>query len=137
MAGAVVYDQQGNLLQNWDLGAGTYTQFDVSGAVVTTRPLTQAEITQYTPDVTGPNRDALQARAQQALATNRAALQLPDPTANNQAFNQLASPTNPQVLAQVKALTTQNNALISQVQALTAQNSALIRLALGSFDATN
>ncbi len=76
----------------------------------------------------------LRTQAQAALATNTTALGLPDPTAGNNTFNAIASPTQAQTLAQVKSLTTQNNALYAQVIALTKQNNKLIRLALGLFD---
>lgn len=56
------------------------------------------------------NRDTLAAKAQTALNVNAA-------------FLALASPTNPQVLAQVQALTKQFN--------------ALIRIDLGLLDSTN
>lgn len=82
------------------------------------------------------NQDVLDAKAQTALATNISALALPDPTPGNTTYIGIASPSNAQVAAQVKALTQQNNALYAQVTALTKQNTALIRLALGLLDST-
>lgn len=80
---------------------------------------------------------ALQQKATAAIQTNIDALALPDPTAGNNTFLAISSPTNAQTLAQVKALTNQNNALVAQVRALTRQNTALIRLALGLLGTTS
>ena len=82
------------------------------------------------------NQITLRQQAQAALATNAAALALPDPTPNNTTYLAIGSPSNAQVVAQVRALTQQNNALVAQVTALTQQNNKLIRLALSQFDAT-
>lgn len=91
-----------------------YTSWDARGAVTKTRALTAAEA-QALADIdstaaTDANHAAVHQQIQTALANNRTYL-------NN------ASPTNPQVAAQVRALTQQSQ--------------ALIRLALQQFDATN
>lgn len=80
------------------------------------------------------NRGALAQRAATALQNNKAFLALNDPTAGNNAYLALPTPTNAQVVAQVRALTQQNNALVAQARAITKQVDALIRLALGQVD---
>lgn len=80
------------------------------------------------------NRDALLAKAAAAIDANKAFLALPDPTTANQTFLSLSNPTNAQVIAQVRALTQQSNALIAQARKVTRQNDALIRLTLGLLD---
>ena len=94
-------------------------------------------VEQITLDPEAVNLAVLQSAAETALTNNIAALALPDPTPANETYLALASPTTPQAVAQVKALTTQIDALIAQVQALTKQNDALIRLALGLLDSTD
>jgi hypothetical protein len=81
----------------------TITEFR-DGVMVRTVPVTY----ETTPEQ--DNDEAIRGQAAQALATNRT-------------FIGLASPTNAQVVAQVKALSRQNN--------------ALIRLALGLLDGTD
>jgi hypothetical protein len=73
------------------------------------QPLTVAEVSAEVTRLTGV-RSTLQAQAENALAQNRAAIAA-------------AAPTNAQVIAQVKNLSAQNN--------------ALIRLVLGLLDATD
>lgn len=99
----------------------------------TSRNKTQAEIDATTANTNGTNIRSL---AQGAIATNVAALALTNPTAANNTYIALASPTTAQQTAQVKALSQQVNALVAQVRALTQQNNYLIRLALNQFDAT-
>ncbi len=79
----------------------------------------------------------LAAKASMALSTNASALALPDPTAGNNTFLGIASPTQAQTLAQVKALTNQANAIYAQVSALTRQTDVLIRLAANLLDSTS
>lgn len=83
------------------------------------------------------NASGLAAKGAQALTGNTDVLALPDPTPANQTYLAITSPTTAQAVAQVKALTQQNNALIAQVRSLTRQTNALIRLALGLLDSTN
>lgn len=82
--------------------AVSFTVFDAAGKQISQQSIEER------PDVT--NRQALTDQAAAALATNRT-------------FLALASPTNAQIAAQVKALTRQNN--------------ALVRLALGLLDGTD
>ena len=87
-----------------------------------------------TPVVRDVTADTIYGQAVAGIAGNRAALQLPNPTAANDTYLAIASPNNAQVIAQVRALTNQNNALIAQVRDLTRQNIKLIQLALHIFD---
>lgn len=77
---------------------------------VTKETLASAIAAHVAPDQTArsANKATIQSRAESALE-------------NNRTFLAITSPTNAQIVAQVKALTRQNN--------------ALIRLALGRFDA--
>lgn len=127
------------------------------------------------PGSPGMNADSLRAKAEAALATNAAALALPDPTPGNDAYLALPDPTpgndaylaqpaippsptlaqlvaavrvirdqvdaltrqNSALVDQVDALTRQNNALRDQVRALTRQNNALIRLSQQILDSVD
>lgn len=69
-------------------------------------------------------------KANAALGNNAAFLALPDPSApggTNTIYLAVALPTNAQVVAQVRALTQQMNALVSQDIALTRQMNTVIR----------
>lgn len=80
---------------------------------------------------------AVVAKARQAVQTNIDALALPDPTTANNTYLAIQSPTNANVVAQVRALTNQSNAVVAQLRALTRQNTAVIRLLLGLLDGTD
>lgn len=127
-----------NKAEEYDSIAGTYTTWDTNGNITSQRALTAAEIARFAAETSVStsiiNKNILQSKAQAAIATNITAVGLPDPIPGNTTYLAIVSPTNPQIAAQVKALTTQNNALINQVLALTKQNTALIRLALGQTD---
>lgn len=93
------FDAQGRItsvvVDNED-GTGTRTRYNpVTGAVIGTDQLAGLPIT---PPVV-MNRRSLEDKANQALAANST-------------FISIASPTNAQVLAQVKQLTRENNAII-------------------------
>lgn len=90
-----------------------------------------------TPEEQDAARAILYGKAQQALTTNANALALPDPTAGNNTFLALSSPTNAQTLAQVRALTNQMNAMYAASVASIRQRNALIRLALSLLDSTD
>jgi hypothetical protein len=100
-----------NRAEEWDSAAGTYTRWDQAGTVVETRPLSAAEVADFTSQqaqaTTDANTATVKQRAQAALTANAT-------------FLALASPTNAQTLA--------------QVQRLTKECSALIRLALSQLD---
>lgn len=91
-----------NKAEQWDTAAG-YTAWDTAGVVITQRALTSQEAAalaaQDAGAATTANGDTLRSQAAQALAANRT-------------YVALASPTNAQVAAQVKALTRQNNGII-------------------------
>jgi hypothetical protein len=87
-------------------------------------------------DIADANKATLRSRAQAALAANAAFLALPDPRNGNNIYLAIASPTNAQVAAQVKALTNQSNAVIAQLLAATRELNALIRMVLGQLDDT-
>jgi len=91
----------------------------------------------FDPVWAGGVTSVLLGKATTALTTNATALALPDPTAANNTYIALASPTVSQTNAQVKALSNQANALRAQVQALTRQNDVLIRLAANLLDSTS
>jgi hypothetical protein len=112
---------------------------DFGDYTVTTTVTPNGQTVQYEwkPGTSGANYEALLQKAEQAIANNIAALALPDPTPGNQTYLGIASPTNAQVVAQVKSLTQQNNALVAQVTALTRQMNAMIRLAQGLLDSTD
>lgn len=105
---------QQNRAELWDGGTGLYTAWDQAGTQTDQHPLSSSDLAVLAADdvaTTSTNNQATIAQqAQGALATNNTYLGL-------------ASPTNAQVAAQVKALTQQNN--------------RLIRLALGLFDGTS
>lgn len=98
-----VVDGNGTLRQWWDDATRTYHEYDETGVETLARP--------YTPE---ENAEA-DARAQaQTEATNEADLMAKARNAitGNKNFLAIASPTNAQTVAQVKALTRQMNAMI-------------------------
>ncbi len=80
---------------------------------------------------------ALLAKAQTAIQTNIDALALPDPTSGNNTFLAIGSPNAAQQLAQLRALTNQNNAIVAQLRAATRQSTTVIRLLRGTVDSTD
>lgn len=111
--GFVAAAPQQNRSELFDGTAGTYTAWDVNGVQTAQRPLTSDEIADLaamdTAAAQGSNQSTIRQAAQNALAANTTYLGI-------------ASPSNTQVAAQVKALTQQNN--------------RIIRLIIGQFDAT-
>lgn len=102
------------LREEWDTDTRLYTAWDAQGAQTEQRPFTptenvraDAEVAQETQD---GNDRTLRDRAATALDTNRS-------------FLTLGNPSNAQTLAQVRALTRQNN--------------GLIRLVIGRLDGTD
>lgn len=93
----------GVLRERWDGATRTYTAFDAAGVQTAQRPYDAAENAladaRATQEGFDTNGQALRSRASTALGDNRT-------------FLNLASPTNAQTLAQVKALTKQMNGLI-------------------------
>ncbi len=80
------------------------------------------------------NQVALIGKARAALSSNSSFLSLPDPGApggTNTIYLAIVSPNNAQVVAQVRALTQQINALVAQDIALTRQVNTIIRYLLG------
>lgn len=142
--------------------------FDAQGNVVSSTAVVR-DVTEET------NYSSLREKAASALATNATALALPDPTPGNDAYLALPDPTpgndaylaqpaipasptlallvaavrvireqvdaltrqNSALVDQVDALTRQNNALRDQVRALTRQNNALIRLSQQILDSVD
>lgn len=105
----VSYD---NVLRyRWDTEARTLTEFDDAGKPTSVRPMTALELDEFARDaaavVAEGNRSTLSDRARRALA-------------DNATFLAIGAPSNAQVLAQVRALTRQMN--------------AVIRLQIGSLD---
>jgi len=100
--------------EEWDSVAGTYTTWSEAGTQTSQRPLTALEVQEFAEaaarKTSEDNADSLRAKASQAFAINAT-------------FLALASPTNAQTLAQVKALTRETN--------------AIIRLLLGALDTTD
>lgn len=100
-------------VEAWDSDAGTYTQRDEAGSVVEQRPLTVDETAAFVAEAAAArdatNATTLEDRARAALTANAT-------------FLALASPTNAQVVAQVRLLTKECN--------------ALIRLAVSALDST-
>jgi hypothetical protein len=99
------------LRERWDDGARVFTAWNTSGAQTTQRPYTTAE-----------NLDADARASSEAARTNDATLRQRAANAiqGNKDFLALTAPTNAQIVAQVKALTRQNNALIPLVLGVTA-----------------
>ena len=104
----------GVLRERWDDATRTYTTYNAQGILTNSRPYTPEE--HVNADATAVvetasrNRDSIEEQAGAALDANTAYLGL-------------ATPTNAQVAAQVKALTRQNN--------------KIIRLVLGRLDGTD
>lgn len=90
--------------------ATQFTATNPAGTIIEQRPSTAAEQAAVTADTANTNADTLRAAASGALDTNRTYLAI-------------ATPTNAQVSAQVRALTQ--------------QNVRIIRLLLGMFDGTS
>lgn len=101
---------------------GTNDVYDKNGLVSSTPVV--IDIT------TTVNLQTLLTQAQNAITTNQTALAQPDPTPGNTTYLGIGSPTNAQVVAQVRALTQQNNVIIPQLLAVTQQNNKIIRLLL-------
>lgn len=95
--------RDGVLIEARDDATQTVTTYGAGGVVTSTRPYTAAEIdaanAANAAALLDTNAAALLAKADAALATNAT-------------FRALASPTNAQTLAQVKALTRQVSALL-------------------------
>lgn len=93
----------GILRETWDDTARVFTAYDTAGNVTETRPYTPLENAQADAEATqqtaNTNRDSLHSKAQAALT-------------NNATYLAITAPTNAQVVAQVRALTRQVNALI-------------------------
>lgn len=104
----------GVLRERWDDTTRQHTTFDDKGAQTGSRPYTAEE-----------NTRADNAAAMRGVAGNRATIeqQAASALAGNKAFAALSAPTQAQTLAQVKALSLQNN--------------GIIRLRLGKLDATD
>jgi hypothetical protein len=97
-----------------DSDAGTVTSWDANGVHTGVRPLTAEEIARFNEAIANQTlNDAKKTVAERAAAALTA----------NAAFLAIASPTNAQTLAQVKALTR--------------ECSGLIRMALNEFDTTD
>lgn len=99
----------------------------------------QAVINVYVLDpiwTNGP-QGALLAKAQSAIKTNIDAIALPDPTAANNTYLAIGSPSAAQVAAQVRALTQQSTAIVAQLRAITRQNTTVIRVLVGALDSTD
>lgn len=97
----LVYSNSGVLLEQWDDVTRTYTDFRPTPDLV--RPYTPEENARADVEalavLAGANSSDLISKAKTAVA-------------GNNTYLALASPTNAQVAAQVKALTRQSNALI-------------------------
>lgn len=102
----IYYPGTTNVAQSWDDSTDTYTAYDQSGNVTTTRPFTADETAR-----------AQAIEASLATSNNRSTLTnaAANAIANNQTFLGLASPTAAQELSQLQALTRQVNALIRLV----------------------
>lgn len=98
-----VLDAAGTLRQWWDDDARTYHDYDAAGAEIFSRP--------YTPDENA-DADARATAATEASTADELTKRARTAIQGNNDFLALASPTNAQTLAQVKALTRQANALI-------------------------
>jgi transcriptional accessory protein Tex/SPT6 len=93
----------GVIRKKWDDTTGTYTEYDADGTQTLARPYTAEEQSDATERATASTQAANEATLLQKAS---AAVQ------GNRDFLALTAPTNAQVVAQVKALTRQNNALI-------------------------
>ena len=93
----------GRLVEQYDINSGLHTIYNPDGSPAATRQMTTGEVADLTEiaaeHVRVGNRGTIVQQAQGALASNAA-------------YIALASPTNAQVAAQVKALTRQNNKII-------------------------
>lgn len=90
--------------EQYDDTAQTYTAWNQAGAVTTTRPYTAAETARAAAEAAALTADAngatVRSRAQAALTANATFLAIS------------GTPTNAQILAQVRQLTKENNAVI-------------------------
>lgn len=104
-----VFDGSGHLRAWWNDGPRTYTEYDAAGNTTLTRPYSPAENAaadaQATDDTRAANLSNLFQQAKTAVT-------------NNQTFLAIGSPTTAQAVAQVQALTRQNDALIRVVRGL-------------------
>lgn len=93
------------LIKEWDGNTRTYSEWDTSGNFLGSRPFTDAENAKADAEeqleLEGANRETLKSRADSALANNRTFIDTP-----------LSELTQAEVVAQVKALSRQNNGLI-------------------------
>lgn len=96
----------GVLRERWDNTARQYTAWNSAGVQTEQRAYTADENTRADAEAlkqsAEANSDSLKSKARSAVT-------------NNNTFLAIASPTNAQVVAQVKALTRQNNALIKLI----------------------
>lgn len=99
------YDDAGRLVLDASWDTSTYTATDASGNVVETRPVTPDEAAEATEDQDDTNAATIRTGLVTAFQ-------------NNQTYLGLASPTNAQVVAQVKALTRQMDGIIRIVAGL-------------------
>lgn len=110
-----------NQWRQWNDATQTYTEWDTSGNVITTRPYNAQEIAAYNAQqavvALAANQATLQQKANAALATNQTFL------------TNAATVTYP-------LTTTEQTALVNQVAALTRQVNALIYLTLQEFSST-
>lgn len=104
---------------------GTVTVVDGAGATISTGPATAQTLALVIADTRGKNADSLRTLLAAQIAAGSPAR---NAVATNQTFIGLASPTNAQVAAEVKALAQQNNVIIPTLL-------RTIRLLLGALDA--
>ena len=98
------YNPAGVLIQQWDDGTSTYTEYDgTTGAQTLTRAYVAAETNAAT-----QRTNALTARANYSTILSR----MQTAISNNQTYLAIASPTNAQVVSQVAALTRQNDGIM-------------------------
>jgi hypothetical protein len=101
-----VIDGNGITRQWWDDATRTYHEYDEASV----ETLTRAYATQENADA-----DARTAAATRATNLQKIYAAMTNARANNTTFLGIASPTNAQVVAQVQALTRQNNGLMRVV----------------------
>ena len=104
----IVYTD-GVLRQWWDDATRTYREYDAAGVQTISRAYTTQE---------NADADARATAATRASNLQKIYTAMSNARANNTTFLGIASPTNAQVVAQVQALTRQNNGIMRVVYGL-------------------
>ena len=106
---AIAVQLDGVLRKWWDDATRTYHEYDAASVETLARPYTAEE---------NADADAAALAATRAANLQKIYTAMSNARTNNTTFLGIASPTNAQVVAQVQALTRQNNGLMRVVYGL-------------------